>query len=452
MGAVLGVCSLSSLVGEAACCLGPAAISCCCCRSGGTCRHSTATRLAYAFLLLICCIVAWCMLIPRVGNQLSQMEKYTGGLECSDGTDANATSCDLAWSQLGTFRVMFGTSLFYFLFALIMIGVKSSSGGRGGIQNGFWGIKFILILGLCIAAFFIPNHFFIAYWGVVGMIGAFIFMVVQMVLLVDFAHSWAESWIEKMEDGSKFHKWMLLVCSVTMYLIAFITTVLMYVYYTNGSDCGENKAVISINLIVGIIMTIVAMNERVREAIPVSGVLQSGVMVTYTTYITWSAITGRPNGVCQPNFENNNNITTIIIGAFFTFVSVCYASLRSTSASQLGKLGMPTDTENQALIHENGDDDDDDVESGGRKGGDNERDGVMYNWSMFHLTFALASLYMMMVLTDWAGFSDGTQATIDVGKGSASVYVKLVSGWVCSALYIWTLIAPICLPNRDFGN
>ena len=28
-------------------------------------------------------------------------------------------------------------------------------------------------------------------------------MLVQLVLLVDFAHSWNESWVAKMEEGSK---------------------------------------------------------------------------------------------------------------------------------------------------------------------------------------------------------------------------------------------------------
>ncbi len=31
-------------------------------------------------------------------------------------------------------------------------------------------------------------------------------------------------------------------------------------------------------------------------------------------------------------------------------------------------------------------------------------------------------------------------------------WVKIVTGWVCVAIYLWTLVAPICMPNRDFST
>lgn len=39
-------------------------------------------------------------------------------------------------------------------------------------------------------------------WFYVGMSGAFCFILIQLVLLIDFAHSWNESWVEKMEEGN----------------------------------------------------------------------------------------------------------------------------------------------------------------------------------------------------------------------------------------------------------
>ena len=54
------------------------------------------------------------------------------------------------------FRLCFIVTLFFLLFSLIMIGVKKSSDPRAGIQNGFWAIKFIIIIGGMVGSFFIP--------------------------------------------------------------------------------------------------------------------------------------------------------------------------------------------------------------------------------------------------------------------------------------------------------
>ena len=53
-------------------------------------------------------------------------------------------------------------------------------------------------------------------------------------------------------------------------------------------------------------------------------------------------------------------------------------------------------------------------------GNDSERDGVQYSWSMFHLMFALATLYVMMTLTNW--YSPGEEVTL--GKFLMSTMTK----------------------------
>ena len=53
------------------------------------------------------------------------------------------------------------------------------------------------------------------------------------------------------------------------------------------------------------------------------------------------------------------------------------------------------------LAKDNGATSNGDAESGGQEVWDNEEDEVAYSWSMFHLMFAFATLYVMMTLTNW---------------------------------------------------
>lgn len=69
--------------------------------------------------------------------------------------------CDSVVGYLAVYRICFAMAAFFFFFCLIMYGVKSSKDPRSGIQNGFWGIKVLIYIGLIVGAFFIPTGTFI---------------------------------------------------------------------------------------------------------------------------------------------------------------------------------------------------------------------------------------------------------------------------------------------------
>ena len=54
-----------------------------------------------------------------------------------------------------------------------------------------------MIMAAIVGALFgIPRGAFGEVWMYFGMVGGFLFILVQLVLIVDFAHTWAESWQE----------------------------------------------------------------------------------------------------------------------------------------------------------------------------------------------------------------------------------------------------------------
>jgi hypothetical protein len=66
---------------------------------------------------------------------------------------------------------------------------------------------------------------------------------------------------------------------------------------------------------------------------------------------------------------------------------------------------------------------------------------VHYNWSFFHLTFALASLYVMMLLTNWGTLTSdsGTPGSLEVGHAMPAVWVKVRGHWHLSCIILQNL-------------
>ncbi|KAJ3602822.1 hypothetical protein NHX12_030568 [Muraenolepis orangiensis] len=390
MGAVLGACSCASWV--PCLCSSASCLACSCCPHT---RSSTVTRALYALVLLLGTGVACVMLSPGVDQQLR----------------------------------------------------RSSKDPRAAIHNGFWFFKIAAIVATTVGSFYIPDRPFTPTWFVVGSGGAFCFILIQLVLLVDFAHSWNESWVDNMERGNP-RGWYtaLLVTTAFNYITSVVTVVLLFVFYTRPDDCAVNKFFISFNVVLCVVASLLSVLPKVQEAQPRAGLLQSSVITMYTMYLTWSAMTNEPDRTCNPSLlgfiqqkadptlaplENQTAVVMVgteqpvptsphlqwdaqsVVGLAIFILCILYSSIRSSRTSQ-----------------------------------DNEQDMVQYSYSFLHFMMLLGSLYIMMTLTNW--YSPDSEYDAFTGKWSA-VWVKITSSWVCLALYTWTLVAPVILSNRDFS-
>lgn len=159
----------------------------------------------------------------------------------------------------------------------------------------FWGIKYLLILGGVIGAFFIPEGSFGPTWMYFGMIGGFIFILIQLILIVDFAHTLAETWVGNYEE-TESRGWYCALISITLFNYALTITgiTLLYVFFTKSDDCSLNKFFISINLILCVIISAISILPAVQEKLPRSGLLQSSIVSLYVTYLTWSTVSSQP--------------------------------------------------------------------------------------------------------------------------------------------------------------
>ncbi|CAH0557607.1 unnamed protein product [Brassicogethes aeneus] len=457
MGAALGLCSAAQL----ACCCGSAACSLCC-SACPSCRNSTSSRIMYALMLLVTTVAACITLSPGLQDVLKKVPF------CKNGSGSSLASglvldCEKAVGYLAVYRICFILTCFFVLMSMIMIGVKSSRDPRSGIQNGFWGLKYLLVVGGVVGSFFIPEGTFGSVWMYFGMIGGFMFIIIQLILIVDFAHSWAEAWVGNYEETeSKGWYYGLIGVTLLNYCISITGIVLLFVFFTKSDDCDLNKFFLSINLIFCVMVSAVSILPAVQEKMPRSGLLQSSVVTIYVTYLTWSAVANSKEE-CNPGMwgifgvKSSSHSNIDIIGLFIWMCCVLYSSLRTASKSSkitmsdniLAKDTGAVEGYGSNNLVENEGNDSDGGESG-RKVWDNEEETVAYNWSFFHIMFALATLYVMMTLTNWYKPNASSLETFTVNAGS--MWIKAISSWLCLALYSWTLLAPILLRDREFGN
>lgn len=426
----------------------------------------------YAVMLLLGTIVACIMLAPGLETSLQKVPFCKGSEVESSFTDKVLHSasdpvtfdCSGIVGYEAVYRLCFAMTLFFFTMATLMIGVKSSNDPRAGIQNGFWAIKFLVLIGAIIGAFFIPHGQFGTVWMYFGMIGAFIFIIIQLLAIIEFAHSWAESWVDNYEE-TESKGWYCALLSATFinYCLALTAVVLFYVFYTTTDSCGLHKFFISFNLILCFIVSILSIIPKIQEIQPRSGLLQASVITLYTMYLTWSAMSNSPTKGCKPNWTDviSGNTdptpgpddadekpafdTESIVSLIIWFACVLYFSMRTTTNSQASRLGMS----DNVLLRDDSSGGGGNVEAGDAKVWDNEEEGVAYSWSFFHIMFGLATLYVMMTLTNWYQPSSDLK---DVSNNLAAVWIKIVSSWLCLALYTWTLVAPMILSDRDFSS
>jgi len=396
-------------------------------------------------MLLLSTLVSWIMLSDTVQSKL-QNAPFCSSIDI----------CKNVVGYLAVYRILFATTMFFIMMAIIMFGVKTSRDARAPIQNGFWGPKYLILIAGTIGAFFIPESSnFSSTWMVFGMMGGFLFIMIQLILIVDFAHSWAENWVEKLEETeSKWYYCGLIFFTLLNYLVSLVAVILLFHYYTAGPSCGWQKFFISSNLVLCFTLSVLSILPRIQESQPRSGLLQSSILTLYIMYLTWSALSGSADTECKPNILNNNDAnktktrtdTEAFVGLMLWFICVIYSSIRNSSNSQVSRLSMS----DQILSKDTGETGQTDLESGRRRQGtyDNEEEEVAYSWSFFHVMFAFASLYVMMTLTSW---NDPSASVLESQNNSSSMWVKMISSWLCSGLYIWTLVAPILLPDRDFS-
>jgi hypothetical protein len=338
------------------------------------------------------------------------------------------------WFQMeAVLRVSCGNCLFFVILALIMIGIKDQNDKRDSWHHGCWMAKIVIWASLIILMFFLPNGVFSVY-GILSKFGAGLFLLVQVIMLLDATHSWNDSWVAKDE-----RKWYiaLLVISIGCYLAAFVISGLLFIWFNpSGQDCGLNVFFLVMTIILAISFGVIALHPKVNGSL-----LPASVVSVYCAYVCYTGLSSEPRDyVCNGLHHKSKAVTTstLILGMLTTVLSVLYSALRAGSSTTfLSPPSSPRSSGGKTPLLGS-----EELESGK----DKESKPVSYSYTFFHLIFALASMYSAMLLSGWT--ISESEDLIDVGW--TSVWVRICTEWVTAGLYVWSLLAPLILPDREF--
>lgn len=442
-----------------------------CCSSslsslGSLTSSSLMVRITYALWLLFNSVVSW---ISMSANKsiLWPGKSCTSTGECGFFT---------------VHRLNFALGMMHLILAAIMVNIKSTKDARATLQNKAWTFKFIFYLLLIVLAYWIPNEFYIWFSRWVSVPSGFLFILIGVVLLVDFAHEWAETCIQHVEqedENSGFWRKLLIWSTSLMYSGSVIMMVVMFVLFCHDG-CDMNRSSATINVILSLVVSVASIHPRVQEFNPKCGLAQSSMVSVYCTYLTMSAMASEPDDkLCNPLVRTSNTRKfSTVLGALFTFIAIAYTTTRAAANNALsvrsGAISLYDDdveysgigeSRNQlrlqaikqaveegalpqsALLDYEAEQQRMLMHDGSASSEDDEFHVTKYNYSLFHFIFFLATQWIVILLTIKVT-QDDVGDFIPVGRTYFYSWVKIISAWICYGLYGWTLFAPIIMPDR----
>ncbi|KAL5784455.1 hypothetical protein ACOSQ2_006847 [Xanthoceras sorbifolium] len=360
-------------------------------------RKSLRSRYLYGIIFLVTNLSAW-FIRDYAQKALPQLHYIKacgpGGRDC--------------FHTLGVLRVSLGCFIFFFLMFLSTCNTRKLYESRNNWHSGWWPLKFCLLVVSIAVPFFFPSDY-IQLYGELARVGAGIFLILQLVSVIEFIAWWNNYW---MPDQERKQSCLLgLYMSTVFYIASVFGIMLMYYLYATRLTCSLNIFFITWTAVLLIVMMVISLHSMVNR-----GLLSSGIMASYIVFLCWSAIRSEPaNEICnaQKQVNGNGDWTTILsfLIAICAIVMATFSTGIDSQSFQFCKDKVQLD------------------------------DDIPYKYGFFHLIFSLGAMYFAMLFISWNLENSARKWSIDVGW--ASTWVKIVNEWFAATIYLWKLISPV---------
>lgn len=215
----------------------------------------------------------------------------------------NITGDSDCFGQVSVLRMSFSLTVFHILMLLILIPRAAIC---GAIHDGFWPIKYLVMLGIFVGAWFIPKAFFVV-WGHICRAGSILYLFVQAYFLMNLAYLWNDYLIGIIQgrDGECYAKFLLIAVSVVSTTGSIVWLVFCYKWF--WGCWGPNLILIETSIFLLWFYTAALLrifNITLRDNYTP---FVCSMVVPYLVYLCWTSLASLPSDKCNDLANSKGN-------------------------------------------------------------------------------------------------------------------------------------------------
>ena len=305
------------------------------------------------------------------------------------------------------------------------------------INDGCWTFHFLFIATLFVATFWINNDI-INLYGYACRLASMMFLIIQGICILSIAYKINQFLVDyHSEAGSTVSISLLLGTTIGLY--AFDILFLYYQFMWFGG-CTFNLWVLILSIMMFFVYTALTVLQTRENA----SILTNAFVMSYTLYLSWTAMASEPDDECNPFvYSNSNTIAQIVLGLIFTSISILSISIITKSDDEGFRSNWAESSDENSL---------DNLEVGNKT--IPVENSFIFPISVatmyFHGVMILACCYYAMLLSNWGDPTVNNDKTNYFKANEFSVWMKLLSQFICYLIFLWSLIGPIVMPDREW--
>ena len=258
-------------------------------------RSFTISKWLYCALFTIVTVITWVLKTYSEEWFLNNSWAFT---YCKD-TQYEQTLC--SGKQIAI-RFSFANFSFFMLHAILLAFCRFEKDPRTGLHSSLWFWRCLLWAGGIVGFLFVPANAVVIY-AQIARFGAGLFLVFIMVELVTWLYDVNEYLISKDNCWS----WTALFTGAPLCFLGGLAAIgASYWFFAPSTACSLNIFICTWSVVMCLMMIGVLF---IPNRLQVAGLLTSGAVFAYTSYLLFSALTSQPPNVCKSESVNPQWVT-----------------------------------------------------------------------------------------------------------------------------------------------